>query len=107
MTSGRFIKKISTGRGQKSVHFWLRFLLLPVGESSGKASKGQAKYIPGSALHNAQAQAGAVTNEFAKTRMVRYTRVDPDLPHQIWKPKGGIQARPFDHQIYIQLSYHY
>ncbi|XP_064627185.1 syntaxin-binding protein 5-like isoform X2 [Lineus longissimus] len=38
------------------------------GESSGKASKGLAKHIPGSGLQGAQEQAGAVLNDFQRTR---------------------------------------
>ena len=43
-----------------------------VGESSGKASKGLAKHIPGAGgLQHLQQQAGASGGEFARARLVR------------------------------------
>ena len=51
---------------------WFSFFS-PVGEASGKASKGLAKHIPGSGnLQNLQQQASASGSEFNRTRLVSY-----------------------------------
>ena len=43
-----------------------------VGESSGKASKGLAKHIPGSGLQHLQGQSGSAGGEVARARQVCY-----------------------------------
>lgn len=47
-------------------------LIVPVGEGSGKASKGVAKYTPGPAgMTGAQEGAASAVSEIARAKMVR------------------------------------